>query len=137
MRRESQKGNHEKGLYYICNFAHTYSSFSILVNEVSTDQKYTLLENGFSYSEEIENFQNSMSAQDFIYQVPKLDFGEEDVKIWFYLEVASGPIPRMAIRYCNSYQSGTAEEALTSCSQEIVQLSAEDVISRSKSASDA
>jgi hypothetical protein len=103
MRRQSQRGNHATGLYYICDFAHTYSSFSVLVKEIPTDQKHTLLENGFVYAEEIENYQTSMTAQHFLYQVPKLDFALEDIKLWFDLEVLSGPVPKMAIRYCNSF----------------------------------
>jgi hypothetical protein len=73
------------GLYYICDFAHTYSSFSVLVKEIPSDQTYTLLENDFVYAEEIENNQIPLSVQHFLYQVPKLDYALEDIKLWFEL----------------------------------------------------
>jgi hypothetical protein len=60
--------------------------------------------------------------------VPRLDYSDEDIKIAFYLEVEDGPIPKMAVRYCNKYQSLDSDEALTKCGEEIGQLSADDVI---------
>jgi hypothetical protein len=42
----------------------------------------------------------------------------------------------MAIRYCNSFQNGTVEEAEKRCSAEVASLTARDVIARSKSKTD-
>lgn len=35
-----KSAGHENGIYYICMFAHTQSSYSILVSEVSADTKF-------------------------------------------------------------------------------------------------
>jgi hypothetical protein len=129
--RMRKQVGHEDGLYYVCNFAHTLNSFSTIIREVDPEQDFTQLENGFVYSEEIDT-----SKQSFIYQVPRLDYSDEDIKIAFYLEVDDGPIPKMAVRYCNNHQDLESSEALTKCGQEIGQLSADAVIQRSKSTTD-
>ena len=77
---------------------------------------YTQIENGFTYSEEIES-----GKQSFIYKVPRLDFSDEDIKINFYLEVFDGSLPKMAVRYCSKYQSLESDEAMDRCGQEISQ----------------
>jgi hypothetical protein len=52
------------------------------------------------------------------------------------MEVEDGPMPKMAVRYCNKYQDLDTSEALTKCGQEIGQLSYDEVIQRSKSTTD-
>jgi hypothetical protein len=114
---------HPDGLYYICNFANSLNSFSMVVNEIDLGQDFVEMENGFVYYQEMED-----SKQSFIYRVPKLDYSDEDIKIDFYLEVVDGPLPKMAVRYCNKYQHLDADEALLKCGEEISTMSADDVI---------
>jgi hypothetical protein len=48
--RMRQEAGHPDGLYYICNFAHSLTSFSVLVKEVDPIQEFTEMENGFVYN---------------------------------------------------------------------------------------
>ena len=95
-----------------------------------------MLENGFVYQDELTKVGNEAPIKHYLYHVPKLDFSNEDIKLRFELEVTQGAVPRMAIKYCNSYQEETSVEALDRCSTEIITLSAQDVILRASSSSD-
>ncbi len=82
-------------------FAHTPSSYQIIAKETDPTEKFQLLENGFEVDDFIINMQNGSNKNIYIYQVPRKNFADEEVKIAFDLQVQEGPMPRMAVRLCN------------------------------------
>ena len=82
-------------LYQICIFAHTFTAFAIQVNEPSPDIGYTVVDPGFTVSDEIDS-----GKKIYVYPVPKLSFSEEDIKLEFNLKKVSGH-PQMFVVYCN------------------------------------
>jgi len=82
-----------KGSYYICLFAHTFASFSVMVKETSLVQKsdgnhgalFNELDNGFVYSDEIVSKKDKLEMNVYVYPVPALQFSDEDIFLEFRL----------------------------------------------------
>jgi len=39
------------GQYFVCMFSHTFSSYSIFVTETQPNEEYSIVQNGFEYSD--------------------------------------------------------------------------------------
>ena len=68
-----------------------------MLQEVSTDLPYKTLKDGFSESAEILG----KNLEAFQYKVPPLDFTDEDISLEFVLSTFTGPLPSMAVGFCD------------------------------------
>lgn len=134
MRRSTSQGDRGAGLYYICMFAHTPASYAFYLQETEPGQEWERIENGFAHQHQIDSSSSVVKKQVFVYEVPKLEFATEDIDLNFVLEALSGPMPEMAVVYCNKFQTkGTKEEAMNLCALEVLKFSPEDIVRRSNS----
>eukprot|EP00347_Sterkiella_histriomuscorum_P007205 403349857 len=99
--KRSKVGEEAKGLYFICVYGDQFSSYSIKVKEFDPTDTLSIIQDGFSEEFSMQN----QSTHIHLYQVPKLTYKDEDIKIEFDLTPIRGGDPMFGAKFCESVRN--------------------------------